>query len=628
VAHVMTILLTVVASITDVSANSGGTPQLNPWGSARRQKRNIFTSITTSFCYSHPPPLTWSKTRLLHLRQRTTFVPDLHATSIAGVGNNVTFSPSAEEHNFVKTGHSVVEVPDTFTAAPVIKKNGYSFVEVSEAATDGSIVDDNRKSSVVIEGANEPTKTMTSTPVDVNNADATCDTSTQTSKKSRVGRPHTDASRAKISAANKGKVPWNKGTSHNEATREKIRRGVKAAQRRKILAHLKEQGVTEEEYEALKKAEVENKSRTRKGRRKGDPLTEETKTKISLSLKKKWAEDKNFRFRRENKVNKTKEEGNLNGRKGHVQSEATRKKISETLKKRWAEDSEFRTTMVSKSANATNTDSIRKRISETLKAKWQNPEFRAEMMNKMSQRKTPQRSMEHRRKISEAIKKKWAEDDQYREKALGGMRRSLEERGLDKVVKPKKKMKPKRKPKPLPQPRARRKRAAKPLTVTREKMASAYKPKRRAAPSRQSRNITSTTKGKGSTMVDTVGGVSNRIADILEDEEDTEEDNSAVEGNNSRHIYDLLYGDEVRIQLLCWCTYVIMSCTYFFCCSVVKFFAFSWFEFCTHRCMSYSICFFSSHKCLVFSHFYLCIFECDKTHVIEQLLSAVLFFNL
>merc|ERR1712032_1151162 len=99
-----------------------------------------------------------------------------------------------------------------------------------------------------------------------------------------------------------------------------------AAQRRKILAHLKEQGVTEEEYEALKKAEVENKSRTRKGRRKGDPLTEETKTKISLSLKKKWAEDKNFRLRRENKVNKTKEEGNLNGRKGHVQSEETRKK--------------------------------------------------------------------------------------------------------------------------------------------------------------------------------------------------------------------------------------------------------------------------------------------------------------
>ena len=36
------------------------------------------------------------------------------------------------------------------------------------------------------------------------------------------GRPHTTASKAKISAANRGKEPWNKGGSHSEETRRKI----------------------------------------------------------------------------------------------------------------------------------------------------------------------------------------------------------------------------------------------------------------------------------------------------------------------------------------------------------------------------------------------------------------------
>lgn len=41
------------------------------------------------------------------------------------------------------------------------------------------------------------------------------------------GRPHTASSKAKISAANKGKVPWNKGGSHSEETRRKIAEGAR-----------------------------------------------------------------------------------------------------------------------------------------------------------------------------------------------------------------------------------------------------------------------------------------------------------------------------------------------------------------------------------------------------------------
>jgi hypothetical protein len=38
------------------------------------------------------------------------------------------------------------------------------------------------------------------------------------------GRPHTLESRQKISAANRGKVPWNKGRSMSQETKDKVRR--------------------------------------------------------------------------------------------------------------------------------------------------------------------------------------------------------------------------------------------------------------------------------------------------------------------------------------------------------------------------------------------------------------------
>ncbi|CAM9912383.1 unnamed protein product, partial [Sphacelaria rigidula] len=49
------------------------------------------------------------------------------------------------------------------------------------------------------------------------------------------GFAHTNLSRRKISVANKGKTPWNKGGSHSESTRKKIADGAKmAALKRKM----------------------------------------------------------------------------------------------------------------------------------------------------------------------------------------------------------------------------------------------------------------------------------------------------------------------------------------------------------------------------------------------------------
>lgn len=55
----------------------------------------------------------------------------------------------------------------------------------------------------------------------------------------RVGMPHTKETRQKISMANKGRVPWNKGKKHSEETRRKIamstRRAMKNGRTRQLM---------------------------------------------------------------------------------------------------------------------------------------------------------------------------------------------------------------------------------------------------------------------------------------------------------------------------------------------------------------------------------------------------------
>ena len=61
---------------------------------------------------------------------------------------------------------------------------------------------------------------------------------------SKTGHPHTTESRAKISAANKGKQPWNVGRQHSEETKRKISEKTKAAMLQRKTAKALEMGLT------------------------------------------------------------------------------------------------------------------------------------------------------------------------------------------------------------------------------------------------------------------------------------------------------------------------------------------------------------------------------------------------
>ena len=81
------------------------------------------------------------------------------------------------------------------------------------------------------------------------------------------GYSHTSASRAKISAANKGKTPWNKGQHRSEETRARIAEGVRRKNRERFLQKLQDLNVTEEEYEQQKKEARRAKEKERRARR-------------------------------------------------------------------------------------------------------------------------------------------------------------------------------------------------------------------------------------------------------------------------------------------------------------------------------------------------------------------------
>lgn len=69
------------------------------------------------------------------------------------------------------------------------------------------------------------------------------------------GRPHTPESRAKIAAANKGKVPWNVGKKHSPETRERIRERTRIAMQKRKMKMVEDMGMTLEEYEEVKRAQ-------------------------------------------------------------------------------------------------------------------------------------------------------------------------------------------------------------------------------------------------------------------------------------------------------------------------------------------------------------------------------------
>jgi hypothetical protein len=246
------------------------------------------------------------------------------------------------------------------------------------------------------------------------------------------GYTHTVASKAKISAANKGKTPWNKGKTRSEEVKARIAAGVRAKNRERFLKKLEDMGLTEEEYESQKKEDRRAKDAERRARKTangGYRPTEETKAKISKILKEKWA---NGEVKQRAPINPE------NVRRGFTHTEETKQKIRDSLKKRWAEDPEYRQRQVEKATKVASEGDVRTRIGNTLKEKWKDPEFRSFMMEKISNRRKPEHQShneEHRQSISAAMKAKW-QDPEYRAKAMEAMEKRRAERPPAKPRKP------------------------------------------------------------------------------------------------------------------------------------------------------------------------------------------------
>jgi len=167
-----------------------------------------------------------------------------------------------------------------------------------------------------------------------------------------------------------------------------------------------EQFVKERGAVKLQKIELRQGRKTDAG---GYLLTDETKQKISQTLKDRW---------RMGQVKRRDASTYVKGKTG-VTSHTTeaKQRISATLKAKWDNDEQYREYMIER-AQYDDHDSrtIRQRISQTLKERWKDPEFRSKMMEQMKNRKSQVGKLtpiEHRQKISQTMREKW-QDPTYR----------------------------------------------------------------------------------------------------------------------------------------------------------------------------------------------------------------------
>lgn len=214
-----------------------------------------------------------------------------------------------------------------------------------------------------------------------------------------TGRPHSAESKAKISAANKGKQPWNIGKTHSEETKRRIAEKTKEAMLKRKEEQASLLGMSLDEYSNRNKVTKEQKQLSRISEKRG--LTEDGRRRISESLKKRW-QDPAYR-----------ERILYSGSHNRSHSPETKARISEAIKLKW-QDQEYRAKIISSP-----TEEVRARISATLKLKWENPEFRQRMMN-MSFERTD----EWKNAISIKIRAKWM-DDNYRNAVTSAIRDSF-----------------------------------------------------------------------------------------------------------------------------------------------------------------------------------------------------------
>ena len=227
------------------------------------------------------------------------------------------------------------------------------------------------------------------------------------------GRLHTPESRAKISAANKGRTPWNAGRKHSEETRQRIAEATRAAMQRRM-----EERKLERERMRLEEPQVYQALVTK----------EAAAEAAAAALKEAEREQRSAERRRERLekrlVRQQRAEASGNGtatvRRARVTigssrvnftfTAESRAKISESVRKRW-QDPTYR----ARRSNISVSQETRAKLSEAMKAKWLSGSYRERNGTSNAH------SAERRSKIAAAIRAKWAEPE-YRERATIGIR--------------------------------------------------------------------------------------------------------------------------------------------------------------------------------------------------------------
>lgn len=208
----------------------------------------------------------------------------------------------------------------------------------------------------------------------------------------QVQYKHSPEIRATISAANKGRRPWNAGKSHSEETKRKIAARTAAGIARKLEAEAAMLGITVESLREMK-SKRRNAAQAQRPR-----VAEARRKRRSAVMKRAW---KNPVYRARFLA------------RSRVVNPETRARISQRLKEFWAQHPAQPKPQRSSSPTA------KQGRSEKMRQKWRNPVFRTKMLASFFER----RHKQWRRMLSRAIQQKW-KDPHHRYRVLKSSRNS------------------------------------------------------------------------------------------------------------------------------------------------------------------------------------------------------------
>lgn len=229
------------------------------------------------------------------------------------------------------------------------------------------------------------------------------------------GRAHTAESRAKISAANKGRTPWNAGKQHTDETRQRIAEGTRLAYQRKVEAKQRERERLEREDPEAFAALLAEEAAAAEAKAVAAAAAAERRSARQREARRRAREEQQKLRDSSPQASKVRNvtavrRGKRGPRVNFTFTAEARARISESLRQRWR-DPEYRASR----ANVTLSAQTRKAISESMKEKWRDGHYRARVCVNGSH------SAERRAKISAAIRAKWADAD-YRDRATKGIR--------------------------------------------------------------------------------------------------------------------------------------------------------------------------------------------------------------